>query len=157
MGRGRPKRAAERRRAGTQPALDPGAEISRLRRELEEAQALLKQVELGGSDAGQLVLAKRLASLEEERQVARGHAVAFLPDLMWYDQTPRFHVQQLAETHVRLIVTTCRAGSETTPAIVAVRQALRTAYQQLGARPAGRTGDTADRGEREPDPLPQST
>jgi hypothetical protein len=75
MGRGRPKRSAERRRADIPPAIDPGAEISRLRRELEEARALLKQVELGGSDAGQLVLAKRMASLEEDRQVARGHAV----------------------------------------------------------------------------------
>lgn len=75
MGRGRPKRSAERRRTGAPPAVDPGAEISRLRRELEEARALLKQVELGGTDAGQLVLAKRMASLEEDRQVARGHAV----------------------------------------------------------------------------------
>ncbi|MDB5370011.1 MAG: hypothetical protein JWP20_1569 [Roseomonas sp.] len=76
MGRGRPKRVAgapERRKAG--PGNDPGSEISRLRRELEDARGLLRQIELGGTEAGQLVVARRLAALEEERQIARGQAV----------------------------------------------------------------------------------
>ncbi|HWX51474.1 MAG TPA: hypothetical protein VNZ61_25800 [Roseomonas sp.] len=72
MGRGRPKSVA--RRAGRQ-AVDAGQEISQLRRELEEARALLKQVELNRTEAGSLLLARRLATLEEERQIARGLAV----------------------------------------------------------------------------------
>ncbi|KAA2214695.1 hypothetical protein [Teichococcus oryzae] len=71
MGRGRSKGAVRQARL----AADPGREISRLRQELEEARTLLKQVELNRSEAGSLVLAKRLATLEEERQVARGLAV----------------------------------------------------------------------------------
>jgi len=55
--------------------MDPGREISSLRRELEEARALLKQVEMSKTEAGSLTLARRLATLEEERQIARGHAV----------------------------------------------------------------------------------
>jgi sigma54-dependent transcription regulator len=48
------------------------AENTRLRRELADAQAALRQVEQGGADA---FLARRLAELEEGRQVARGQAV----------------------------------------------------------------------------------
>ncbi len=71
MGRGRSKGTVR----PTRQIMDPGREISRLRQELEEAQALLRQVELSRTEAGSLVLAKRLATLEEERQVARGLAV----------------------------------------------------------------------------------
>lgn len=72
MGRGRLKAG---QRSNARQAMDPGREISSLRRELEEARALLKQVELNRTEAGSLMLARRLATLEEERQVARGHAV----------------------------------------------------------------------------------
>ncbi|MXP62745.1 hypothetical protein E0493_05180 [Roseomonas sp. M0104] len=72
MGRGRPKSVA--RKSGRQ-VVDPGQEISQLRRELEEARALLRNVELNRTEAGSLTLARRLATLEEERQVARGLAV----------------------------------------------------------------------------------
>jgi sigma54-dependent transcription regulator len=48
------------------------AENTQLRRELAEARAALQQVEQGGADA---FLARRLAELEEGRQVARGKAV----------------------------------------------------------------------------------
>lgn len=51
---------------------DPKAEIVQLRRELEEARARLREVEERGADA---FLARRLADLEEGRQVARGQAV----------------------------------------------------------------------------------
>ncbi|MFC3126423.1 hypothetical protein ACFOD4_15265 [Pseudoroseomonas globiformis] len=56
-------------------AADPGREISRLRQELEQARTLLQQIEQNRTEAGSLMLARRLATLEEERQVARGHAV----------------------------------------------------------------------------------
>lgn len=51
---------------------DPKAEIVQLRRELEEARARLREIEQGGPDS---FLARRLAELEEGRQVARGQAV----------------------------------------------------------------------------------
>jgi hypothetical protein len=76
MARNRPKRATaalQNRKPG--PSHDPGGEISRMRRELEEARKLLQQVELGATADGRLVVARRMAALEEERQVARGQAV----------------------------------------------------------------------------------
>lgn len=51
---------------------DPKAELVQLRRELEEARARLREMEERGTDA---FLARRLAELEEGRQVARGQAV----------------------------------------------------------------------------------
>ena len=51
---------------------DPKAEIVQLRRELEEARARLRVVEQNGADD---FLRRRLAELEEHRQVARGQAV----------------------------------------------------------------------------------
>lgn len=68
--------------------------------------------------------------LVQTQLVASGHAVAFLPDLTWFDREPRFHLRQMAASHVRQIVTTCRAGSHRNPALVAVRGALRQAYQR---------------------------
>jgi hypothetical protein len=50
----------------------PQAELERLRTELAEARAQLRRVEQEGADG---FLAKRLADLEEGRQVARGQAV----------------------------------------------------------------------------------
>lgn len=47
-------------------------ENAQLRRELADARAALHQVEQNGADA---FLARRLAELEEGRQVARGQAV----------------------------------------------------------------------------------
>ncbi|WP_443064496.1 LysR substrate-binding domain-containing protein [Streptomyces sp. NBC_00582] len=67
--------------------------------------------------------------LVQTHLVASGHAAAFLPDLTWFDREPRFHLRQMAASHVRQIVTTCRAGSHRNPALVAVRDALRQAYQ----------------------------
>jgi hypothetical protein len=48
------------------------AEITRLRQELADTQASLKQFEQGGADA---FLARRLAELEDGQRVARGQAV----------------------------------------------------------------------------------
>lgn len=67
--------------------------------------------------------------LVQAQLVASGHAAAFLPDLTWFDREPRFHLRQMAASHVRQVVTTCRAGSHRNPALVAVRGALRQAYQ----------------------------
>ncbi|MCQ4162521.1 hypothetical protein NON00_21660, partial [Roseomonas sp. GC11] len=50
------------------------AEAARLRRERDEARALLAEV-LAARDGGAAVLARRVVALEEERQVARGQAV----------------------------------------------------------------------------------
>lgn len=68
--------------------------------------------------------------LVQAQLVATGHATAFLPDLTWFDHEPRFHLRQMAASHVRQIVTTCRVGSQLNPALLAVRGALRQAYQQ---------------------------
>jgi DNA-binding transcriptional LysR family regulator len=62
--------------------------------------------------------------------VARGHAVAFLPDLMWRTSLPSFHLRRVSGAHTRQVVTTCRTGSGGHPTIVTLRQALRTEYQQ---------------------------
>lgn len=59
--------------------------------------------------------------------VSRGLAVAFLPDLLWTTLSPRFHLQWLDRLHIRSLVTTCRAGSQGHPGIVAVRSAFRDA------------------------------
>ena len=48
------------------------AEVAQLRQQLATAQAALPQVEQGGADA---FLARRLATLEEGQQVARGQAL----------------------------------------------------------------------------------
>ncbi|MEU1517622.1 LysR family transcriptional regulator [Streptomyces sp. NPDC005811] len=67
--------------------------------------------------------------LVQAQLVASGHAAAFLPDLTWFDREPAFHLRQMAASHVRQVVTTCRAGSHRNPALVAVRGALRQAYR----------------------------
>ncbi|MFM9557585.1 LysR family transcriptional regulator [Streptomyces caniscabiei] len=67
--------------------------------------------------------------LVQAQLVASGHAAAFLPDLTWFDREPTFHLRQMSASHVRQIVTTCRAGSHRNPALVAVRDALRDAYR----------------------------
>jgi hypothetical protein len=92
--------------------------------------------------------------LVQAQLVARGHAVAFLPDLMWYDQIPRFHLRQVAQTHLRRIMTTCRAGSETKPGILAVRRAFRTAYQQIEVRLVSRR---SNRGSGDSAPTPSGS
>lgn len=66
--------------------------------------------------------------------VARGQAVAFLPDLLWSGRRPTFHLRWLAASHTRTLVTTCRAGSQDHPNIASVRNAFRQAFE--GSRPA---------------------
>jgi DNA-binding transcriptional LysR family regulator len=61
--------------------------------------------------------------------VARGLAVAFLPDLFWFGRTPSFHLRWMAPSHVRTLVTTCRAGSQDHPSIEVVRNAFTEAFK----------------------------
>jgi DNA-binding transcriptional LysR family regulator len=57
--------------------------------------------------------------------VERGHAVAFLPDLLWFGRQPTFHLRWMEPAHTRTLMSTCRAGSQGHPNIVAVRNAFR--------------------------------
>lgn len=57
--------------------------------------------------------------------VERGHAVAFLPDLLWFGREPAFHLRWMEPAHTRTLMTTCRAGSQGHPGIIAVREAFR--------------------------------
>jgi DNA-binding transcriptional LysR family regulator len=59
--------------------------------------------------------------------VGHGHAVAFLPDLMWVGRSPLVRLRHLSPAHRRAVVTTCRSGARTHPTITAVRDALRHA------------------------------
>lgn len=62
--------AGKARKAGPPPG-DKDAEIARLARELEEAQAKLRQIEAQGTDA---FTAKKIETLLEAAQIARGQA-----------------------------------------------------------------------------------
>lgn len=75
MARNRSK--AQSRQSGGRPsgAPDGRADVTRLKRELAEAQALLRQLQAAPGGAQSLSMAQRMARLEEERQVARGQAV----------------------------------------------------------------------------------
>jgi DNA-binding transcriptional LysR family regulator len=68
-------------------------------------------------------------TLVQAELVAGGHAVAFLPDLLWFDRNPTFHLRWMDPSHTRTIMTTCRTGSGGNPSIVAVRQAFRQAFE----------------------------
>lgn len=76
MGRKRSKSIPNTRapRPSGPPPAAPQGEIERLRRELEETRALLGEM-TKGPEGEKSAVARRLATLEEERQVARGHAV----------------------------------------------------------------------------------
>ena len=64
-------------------------------------------------------------ALVQAALVERGHAVAFLPDLLWFSWQPTFHLRWMEPLHTRTLMTTCRAGSQGHPNIVAVRAAFR--------------------------------
>lgn len=67
-------------------------------------------------------------SVVQAELVARGLAVAFLPDLLWVGRRPTFHLRWMATSHTRTVVTTCRAGSQSHPSIGAVRNAFRQSF-----------------------------
>lgn len=68
----RPPKAQKAHKGRNRRVVETEAEVTQLRLELAEAREKLRQVEQGGADA---FLARRLAELEEGRQVARGQAV----------------------------------------------------------------------------------
>lgn len=77
MGRGRFKGTpnTRNRRPAATSRPESEAELERLRRELREARALLQEMAKAGPEGAPGVAARRIATLEEERQIARGHAV----------------------------------------------------------------------------------
>lgn len=60
----------------------------------------------------------------QEQFVARGLAVALLPDLMWFESGPRVSLHPLGPDQNRTIYTVVRSGSEHHPVITAVRDGL---------------------------------
>lgn len=68
-------------------------------------------------------------SVVQAQLVAAGHAIAFLPDLMWLDREPQFNLRLMDPAHARTILTTCRAGSQDRPSIKAVRDSFRLLFE----------------------------
>lgn len=74
------------------------------------------------------------------RMVEQGHAVAFLPDLVWAGAAPTLELTDLpARRGTRRIFTACRAGASQHPAIKAIRAALSEAARAAGANPDPQT------------------
>ncbi|MCX4817467.1 LysR family transcriptional regulator [Streptomyces sp. NBC_01239] len=71
--------------------------------------------------------------LAHARLVEQGHAVAFLPDMLWYDRTPRLSLDTSA-AHVRTVLATVRAGAGEHPLIRTFLAALGYAVGRLPAR-----------------------
>lgn len=68
-----------------------------------------------------------------ERLVREGHAVAFLPDLLWVETPPTVGLHTLPDSGYRDIICSVRAGTADHPAVAAVTSALRAAVKALGA------------------------
>lgn len=71
--------------------------------------------------------------LTHARLVEQGHAVAFLPDMLWFDRTPRPALDASA-VHVRTVLGTVRAGAGEHPMIRNLLAALGYAVGGLPAR-----------------------
>ncbi|MFV0132011.1 LysR substrate-binding domain-containing protein [Streptomyces sp. HMX87] len=67
------------------------------------------------------------------RLVEQGHAVAFLPDLLWSDRTPGL-VLDASAGHTRTVLATIRTGAGKHPLIRAVLTAIRHSLGELPAR-----------------------
>jgi DNA-binding transcriptional LysR family regulator len=67
----------------------------------------------------------------QEQYVARGLAVALLPDLMWFDSRPQVALHPLGDEQSRTIYTVVRSGAEHHPLTVAVRDGLGVSVQSL--------------------------
>lgn len=70
----------------------------------------------------------------QEQFVARGLAVALLPDLMWFDSAPTVAIHPLGQDQTRTIYTVVRTGAELHPLTVAVRTGLELSVQSLTAQ-----------------------
>nr|WP_107450961.1 LysR family transcriptional regulator [Streptomyces sp. RTd22] len=71
--------------------------------------------------------------LVHARLVEEGHAVAFLPDMLWFDRTPGLLLVGSAD-HTRTVLATVRAGSGEHPLIQTFLTAIRHAIGELAAR-----------------------
>ncbi|QLH27481.1 LysR family transcriptional regulator [Streptomyces sp. Rer75] len=69
--------------------------------------------------------------LVHARLAAQGHAVAFLPDLLWFDRAPDVTLLEPAPTHRRTILATVRASANDHPLVRAVMSSLRHAVQEV--------------------------
>lgn len=68
--------------------------------------------------------------LVHARLAAQGHAVAFLPDLLWFDRAPEVTLLEPTSAYRRTIVATVRSGSDDHPLIRILLVALRHAAEQ---------------------------
>lgn len=64
-----------------------------------------------------------------EALVRSGHAVAFLPDLLWAGVAPAVRLHRLQDNGYRDIVCSVRAGNSDHPAVIATTDALREACE----------------------------
>jgi len=71
----------------------------------------------------------------QEQYVARGLAVALLPNLMWFETPPRVTLHPLGDEQSRSIYTVVRSGAEHHPLTVAVRAGLELSARTLANRP----------------------
>ncbi|MGR3938270.1 LysR family transcriptional regulator [Streptomyces sp. BRA346] len=71
--------------------------------------------------------------LVHARLVEEGHAVAFLPDMLWFDRTPCLLLAGSAG-HTRSVLATARAGAGEHPLIQTFLTAIRHAIGELAAR-----------------------
>jgi DNA-binding transcriptional LysR family regulator len=69
-----------------------------------------------------------------ERLVREGHAVAFLPDLLWVETLPTVGLHHLPESGYRDIICSVRAGTSDHPSVAAAMSALHVAVRALGDR-----------------------
>ena len=67
-----------------------------------------------------------------ERLVREGHAVAFLPDLLWVETHPTVGLRVLPESGYRDIICSVRTGTSDHPAIAAATNALHATVNALG-------------------------
>lgn len=68
--------------------------------------------------------------LVHARLAAQGHAVAFLPDLLWSDRAPDVALLDPAPTHRRTILATVRTSANDHPLVGAVLSGLRHAVRE---------------------------
>lgn len=71
--------------------------------------------------------------LVHARLVEQGHAVAFLPDMLWFDRAPGLILDGSA-SHTRTVLATVRAGAGEHPLIQTFLTAIRHAIGELSAR-----------------------
>ncbi|AQW55983.1 LysR substrate-binding domain-containing protein [Streptomyces violaceusniger] len=65
-----------------------------------------------------------------ERLVRGGHAVAFLPDLLWVETAPTVRLHRLPDNGYRDIICSVRAGTSHHPAVRAATSALHAACEE---------------------------